>query len=71
MIYAALVSAIYLPPAEKVPSPKFAVEAQRWGNTKVKYGEVDRWEDADEIGQGMMRACEAVRSEWRRRESLE
>lgn len=57
--------------AEKVPAQKFRVNSTRWKGTSVAYGEVDRWEESLDIGEGMVRACEAARGEWRRREGLE
>ena len=71
MLYAALIDPLYLPSANTVPSPKFSVEATRWGKTKVNYGEVDCWEEAADIGQGLIQRCEVIRKEWRRKEGLE
>lgn len=71
MLYAALVGSQYIQPADKVPAPRFKVHASRWGKTTIDYTEVDRWEESLDIGEGMVRACEAMRVEWRRREGLE
>ncbi len=58
-------------PADKVPAQKFEVISTRWGKTYVGYGEVDRWEESEGIGEGLAKACEAIRLEWRRREGLQ
>lgn len=71
ILYAALVDERYLMSPEKVPAQKFHTISTRWGKTYVGYGEVDRWEEAEDIGRGQVKACEAVRLEWRRREGLE
>ena len=72
MLYAAWIDERYTLPAGKVPAQKFAVHSHRWQkDASVDYGEVDRWEESLEVGEGMVRACEAMRAEWRRREGLE
>lgn len=73
MLYAALIPAAFLLSPSQVPAQKFEVRAQRWGNTKVGYGEIDRWEEADGLGlpKGLAERCEAVRRDWRKREGLE
>ncbi|WWD20640.1 hypothetical protein CI109_105116 [Kwoniella shandongensis] len=71
MLYAALIADMYLLPPNQVPSQKFSVLANRWGNTKVAYGEVDKWEEAEELGKGIVDKCEVLRKEWRRRSGLE
>ena len=71
MLYAAFIADAYLQPVDKVPAPKFKVHAGRWGKTTVDYGEVDHWDNTLDIGEGMVRACEAVRAQGRRREGLE
>lgn len=71
MLYAALIDEQYVEPADKVPAQKFKVHSSRWGKTTVDYGEIDKWEDSLAIGEGMVRACEAVRTEWKRKEGLE
>ncbi|WRT70614.1 uncharacterized protein IL334_007612 [Kwoniella shivajii] len=71
MIYAALISDEYILPAEKNPAQRFAVMSSRWGKTAVGYEEVDRWEQGEDIGKGVVEACEAHRKEWRRRGGLE
>ncbi|OWZ66649.1 hypothetical protein AYX15_02117 [Cryptococcus neoformans] len=73
MLYAALIPAAFLLSPSQVPAQKFEVRAQRWGNTKVGYGEIDRWEEADGLGlpKGFAERCEAVRRDWRKREGLE
>nr|ODN93991.1 3-keto sterol reductase [Cryptococcus depauperatus CBS 7841] len=50
MVYAALVPSRYLIPATQVSAQRFSVRAQRWGNTKVEYAEIDNWEKAEELG---------------------
>jgi 3-keto steroid reductase len=71
LVYAALVDEKHLLPPETVPAQKFETVSTRWGKTYVGYGEVDHCEDTLEIGEGLVRACEAIRVEWRRREGLE
>ncbi|KAK8850457.1 hypothetical protein IAR55_004375 [Kwoniella newhampshirensis] len=71
MIYAALIPDKYLLEPSQVPSQKFAVHATRWGKTKVDYGEVDKWEEGEELGRGIVERCEVLRKEWRRRSGLE
>lgn len=71
MLYAALIDSQFIQPADKVPAPRFKVHASRWGYTTIDYAEVDRWEESLEIGEGMVRACEAMRIEARRKEGLE
>lgn len=71
MIYSALVEDKYLMPAKKVPAQKFEIISTRWGRNHIGYNEVDRWEEGEAIGEGMVKACEAMRIEWRRREGLE
>jgi hypothetical protein len=71
MLYAAWIDARYTLPAEKVPAQRFVVHSRRWEDVSVDYGEVDHWEETLDVGEGMARACEAMRVEWRRREGLE
>ena len=71
MIYAALISDRFVQPASKVPAQKFAIHARRFEDALVDYGEVDRWEESLDIGEGMVRACEAIRVMARRKEGLE
>jgi len=71
MVYAALVDERYLQPPTKVPAQKFESIVTRWGWAYVRYGEVDRWEEVGEIGRAVVRGCEAMRVEWRRREGLD
>ncbi|WVF67920.1 hypothetical protein IAT40_002682 [Kwoniella sp. CBS 6097] len=71
LIYASLIPDEYIPPATQVPAPRFSVIAERWGRTKVGYGEVDRWEEGLSIGKGVVERCEVIRKEWRRKQGLE
>ncbi|WVQ95483.1 hypothetical protein IAU59_002580 [Kwoniella sp. CBS 9459] len=71
LIYASLIPDEYIPPANKVPAPRFSAISERWGRTKVGYGEVDRWEEGLNIGKGVIERCEVIRKEWRRKEGLE
>ena len=71
IIYAAIVDERFLLTPDKVPAQKFETVASRWGKTSVGYGEVDRWEETEDIGEGLVKACEAIRLEWRRKEGLE
>jgi 3-keto steroid reductase len=68
MVYAALVEDQFIQKPEVVPAQKFSVVSQRWGDTKVKYGEVDSWEDTEALRTEVVQACETVRSDWSRRE---
>ena len=71
MLYAALIPSEYLMPSSKVPGQKFAVVVNRRGTPRIKYGEVDRWEETLATGEGLVRACESLRLEYRREENLE
>ncbi|EIW69967.1 hypothetical protein TREMEDRAFT_43600 [Tremella mesenterica DSM 1558] len=71
LLYAAFVDPLYLPSANKIPSPKFLIHASRWGHTTVDFSEVDSWVETEEIGIGLMERCEQIRLEWRRREGIE
>ncbi|OCF31811.1 3-keto sterol reductase [Kwoniella heveanensis BCC8398] len=71
LIYASLIPDEYIPPASQIPAPRFSAIAERWGRTKVGYGEVDRWEEGLDIGKGVVERCEVIRKEWRRKEGLE
>jgi 3-keto steroid reductase len=71
MVYAALVDEAFLLPSTKVPAPKFVSHSHPLRPCTVDYREVDRWEDAEEIGRNQAKTCESIRLEWRRREGLE
>jgi hypothetical protein len=70
MVYAALIDEKFLPPASKVPAPKFISHSHPLSPSTVDYNEVDRWEAAEDIGRNQVKTCEAIRLEWRRREGL-
>lgn len=71
MVYAALIDEAFLLPSTKVPAPKFVSHSHPLRSCTVDYREVDRWEDAEEIGRNQAKTCESIRLEWRRREGLE
>ncbi|ORX41092.1 hypothetical protein BD324DRAFT_37901 [Kockovaella imperatae] len=71
MIFAALVDSQYIEPASKVPATKFESRLNRWKHHRIEYSEVDCWESTLDLGASLMKACETIRQEYRRRESLE
>ncbi|RSH85207.1 hypothetical protein EHS25_005014 [Saitozyma podzolica] len=71
MVYAALIDEAFLLPSTKVPAPKFVSHSHPIRPSTVDYREVDRWEDAEDIGRNQAKTCESIRLEWRRREGLE
>ena len=68
MLFAALVDGRYIQPASKVPAPKFSARLNRLRHSRIEYGEVDHWEDSLDIGASLMKACETIRQDWRRRD---
>ncbi|WVR08606.1 hypothetical protein IAU60_005661 [Kwoniella sp. DSM 27419] len=71
LIYAALIPSILIPAASQVPAPRYRVVSERWGRTSVECDEVDRWEEGEVVGRGMIERCDVMRKEWKRREGLE
>ncbi|ORY29655.1 hypothetical protein BCR39DRAFT_531477 [Naematelia encephala] len=71
MVYAGLVEDKYLSTPDKVPAEKLITVSSRWGKTTVRHGEVDRWEETQDLGRDLVQACETLRLQWRRREGLE